>query len=111
MQTTEHKAGCITNCTTGPAWSFWFDAKSARVILHNISSQFLASTKLCKNTKSISPLLQIAGAKQTEHVYKFHDLSIVVLGFYVPPTAKVIRRRDLDLKSHPKDTRSQGSNS
>ena len=29
-----------------------------------------------------------------------------MLGFYVPPTAKVIRRRDLDLKSHPKDWRS-----
>ena len=28
---------------------------------------------------------------------------VVVLGFYVPPTAKVIRRRDLGLKSHPKD--------
>ena len=27
----------------------------------------------------------------------------VMLGFYVPPTAKVIRRRDLGLKSHPKD--------
>ena len=31
---------------------------------------------------------------------------VVVLGFYVPPTAKVIRRRDLGLKSHPKDWRS-----
>ena len=28
---------------------------------------------------------------------------MVVLGFYVSPTAKVIRRRDLGLKSHPKD--------
>ena len=36
---------------------------------------------------------------------------VVVLGFYVPPTAKVIRRRDLGLKSHPKDWRSPGSNS
>ena len=27
----------------------------------------------------------------------------VVLGLYVPPTAKFIRRHDLDLKSHPKD--------
>ena len=35
----------------------------------------------------------------------------VVLGFYVPPTAKVIRRWDLGLKSHPKDWRSPGSNS
>ena len=26
-----------------------------------------------------------------------------MLGFYVSPTAKVIRRRDLGLKSHPKD--------
>ena len=36
---------------------------------------------------------------------------VVVLGFYVPPTPKVIRRRDLGLKSHPKDWRSPGSNS
>ena len=28
---------------------------------------------------------------------------VVVLGFYVPPTAKVIQRRDLGLKSHLKD--------
>ena len=26
---------------------------------------------------------------------------VVVLGFYIPPTVKVIRRRDLGLKSHP----------
>ena len=36
---------------------------------------------------------------------------VVVLGFYVPPTAKVIQRWDLNLKSHPKDWRSPGSNS
>ena len=35
---------------------------------------------------------------------------VVVLGFYVPPTAEVIRRRDLDLKSDPKDWRSPGTN-
>ena len=35
---------------------------------------------------------------------------VVVLRFYVPPTAKVIRRRDIGLKSHPKDRRSPGSN-
>ena len=28
---------------------------------------------------------------------------VVVLGFYVSPTAKVIWRQDLSLKSHPKD--------
>ena len=28
---------------------------------------------------------------------------VVVLGFYISSTAKVIRRRDLGLKSHPKD--------
>ena len=33
------------------------------------------------------------------------DVVVVVLGFYVPPTAEVIRRRDLGLKSHPKDWR------
>ena len=38
-------------------------------------------------------------------------VGVVVLGFYVPPTAKAIRRRDLCLKSHPKDWRSPGSNS
>ena len=36
---------------------------------------------------------------------------VVVLGYYVSPTAKVIRRRDLSLKSHPKDWRIPGSNS
>ena len=39
------------------------------------------------------------------------NVVVVVLGFYVPPTAKVIRRRDFSLKSHPKDWRSPGSNS
>ena len=34
-----------------------------------------------------------------------------MLEFYVPPTAKVIQRRDLGLKSHPKDWRNPGSNS
>ena len=34
---------------------------------------------------------------------------VVVLGFYVPPTAKVIRRQNLSLKSHPTDWRSPGS--
>ena len=34
-----------------------------------------------------------------------------MLEFYVSPTAKVIRRRNLGLKSHPKDWRSPGSNS
>ena len=36
---------------------------------------------------------------------------VVVLGFYVPPTAKVIRRRNLGFKSHPKDWIGPGSNS
>ena len=36
---------------------------------------------------------------------------VVVLGLYVPPTAKVIRRRGLGLKSHPQDWRSPESNS
>ena len=34
-----------------------------------------------------------------------------MLGFYVSPTAYFIRRRDLGLKSHPKDWRSPGSDS
>ena len=34
---------------------------------------------------------------------------VVVLGFYVSPTAKVIRRRDLSLKSHSKDWTSPGT--
>ena len=33
----------------------------------------------------------------------FDFVVVVVFGFNVPPTAKVIRRRDLGLKSHPKD--------
>ena len=39
------------------------------------------------------------------------ELVVVVLGFYDSPTAKVIRRWDLGLKSRPKDWRSPGSNS
>ena len=34
---------------------------------------------------------------------------VVVLECYVPPTANVIRRLDLGLKSHPRDWRSPGS--
>ena len=37
-----------------------------------------------------------------------YELVVVVLGFYLSPTAKVIRRLDLGLKSHPKDWRSPG---
>ena len=33
---------------------------------------------------------------------------VVALGFYVSLTAKVIRRRDLGLKSHPKDYEREG---
>ena len=42
--------------------------------------------------------------------YKLNNV-VVVLGFYVPPTDKVIRRRGLGLNTHPKDWRSWGSNS
>ena len=45
------------------------------------------------------------------HLWERLLVVVVVLGFYVPPTAKVIRRRDLSLKYHPKDWRSPGSNS
>ena len=37
----------------------------------------------------------------------FH-IVVDVLGFYFPPTTKVKQRRDLGLKSHPKDRRSPG---
>ena len=45
------------------------------------------------------------------HVRFVNNKVVVVLGFYVPPTAKVIWRQDLGLKSHPKEWRSPGSNS
>ena len=58
---------------------------------------------------------QLRGNREADqHLYfRYMDSTCccVVLGFYVPPTAKVIRRRDLGLKSHPKDWRSLGSNS
>ena len=38
------------------------------------------------------------------------NIVVVVLGFNVPPTAKVIRRWDIGLKSHLNDWRSRGSN-
>ena len=43
-------------------------------------------------------------------IHESVSLVVVVLGFYVPPTAKVILRWDLGLKSLPKDWRSPGSN-
>ena len=45
------------------------------------------------------------------HFISMSGFFVVALGFYVPPTAKVIRRRALGLKSHPKDWRNPGSNS
>ena len=44
-------------------------------------------------------------------IYNYLCYCNVMLGFYVPPTTKVMRRRDLGLKSHPKDRKSPGSNS
>ena len=38
----------------------------------------------------------------------YDKAGVVVLGFYVPATAKVIRRRGLGLKSHPKDYTTKG---
>ena len=49
--------------------------------------------------------------RNTQNLPGYMKVVVVVLGLYVPPTAKVIRRRDLGLKSHPKDWRSPGSNS
>ena len=43
---------------------------------------------------------------RTAELHDFNTVLVVVLGFYIPPTAKVIRRRDLGLKSYPKDWRS-----
>ena len=37
------------------------------------------------------------------HLVFIEYVVVVVLGINVPPTAMVIRRRDLGLKSHPKD--------
>ena len=46
-------------------------------------------------------------ARKLIHIQDVNNrVVVVVLGFYVQPTAKVIRRRDLGLKSHPKDWRS-----
>ena len=59
---------------------------------------------------SVCPGIDL-GENTTSCVSKAGDIVgiVVVLGFYVPPTAKVIRRRYLGLKSHPKDWRSPGS--
>ena len=43
-----------------------------------------------------------ASCKFFAHTVKV-SVVVVLLGFYVSPTATVIRRRDLGLKSHPKD--------
>ena len=60
----------------------------------------------CKMEGRSYNLQDVVGAQQTGQ-----RRGVVVLGFYVSPTAKVIRRRDLGLKSHPKDWRSPESNS
>ena len=63
----------------------------------------------CSETQHISETLFLLCCRYM--LYLAHDVIAVVLGFYVPPTVKVIRRRDLGLKSHSKDWRSPGSNS
>ena len=55
-------------------------------------------------------LLFFISVSVTLHLMYVHIVVVVVLGLYVPPTAKVIWRGDLCLKSHPKDWRSPGSN-
>ena len=43
---------------------------------------------------------------QLLHFASLDRVVVVVLGFYVPPTANVIQRLGLSLMSHPKDWRS-----
>ena len=60
---------------------------------------------MCVNSKRT-----YVGFKKTVMIFSY-KVVVVVLGFYVSPTAKVIPRWDLGLKSHPKDWRSTRSNS
>ena len=84
---------------------FFFSFSSAVnnvFLLFSFSEVIIYKFLLCEMIKSIF----------TINSHCPYDSSVVGwIGFYVPPTAKVIRRRDLDLKSHPKDWRSPGSNS
>ena len=64
----------------------------------------------CRKKYESNTLVIFQSIKYVSLVARLRKVT-VVLGFYVLPTAKVIRRRDLDLKSHPKDWRSPGSNS
>ena len=64
-------------------------------------------------------LYKVHSAQYFYQSYKFADFLCIkweyaclfVFEFYVPPTSKVIQRRDLCLKTHPKVWRSPGSNS
>ena len=69
--------------------------------LHYINTlkQELNNTKADKETSADEKT--VVNSHSNDLPYKF--AVVVVLGFYVSPTAKVIRRRDLGSKSHPKD--------
>ena len=75
------------------------------VEMHDQKSIFIA----CE-TIYICIMIAITWQNQQNNTCTVIDVVVVVLGFYVLPTAKVIRRRDLGFKSHPKDWRSLGSN-
>ena len=77
-----------------------------QLIDSNLKKRFV-----CFNTNNWFASIQTIGLLQYSLEYIKCLPIVVVLGFYVPPTAKVIQRRDLDLKSHPKDWRSPGANS
>ena len=93
----------------------------SRVVRSNFSFLFHCSTKIkIANRKAPTGTPRFAAShlgqiclpvsnKKDARLIWVKD--VVVLRFYVSPTAKIIRRRDLDLKSHPKDLRSPRSNS
>ena len=64
---------------------------------------YVFSTQSIIKTLRLSQSSKQSLSKESQHL-------IAVLAFYVPSLAKVIRRRNLGLMSHPKDWRSPGSN-
>ena len=82
-----------------------FSHNEAHIKVHTVEVQNIRTTKM-------SAIISLTFKHKGICIENFaQQVVVVVLGFYVVPTAKIIQRRLLGLKSHPKDWRSPGSNS
>ena len=85
------------------------DSLSSYLLVKKITTKLPTENSKSTTINFLDPLAR--NLNNYWHMTRSEKKVVVVLGFYVPPTAKVIRRRDLGLKSHPKDWRSPESNS